>query len=282
MKLEMGFQSKLNSLVMIGRGSFFLFVCFSFCSCYTYGPLLQPGDPVPLSWEKESQYYIPTAFNAPMLDSAELAALSLNTRIEGSGGDGFGIDATVRLSPKWAVTGNYGLYSMGSGSYTTETHQWEFGGGYTGKVSRHWNWEAFTGLGSMKYDLQYYNGHAQVNTNYYYLQPAIYYHKSGKKPYFTIGVASRLSMQTPEVTEKNISNVNPHPFTEKQLSILESVGSLWAIEPGIVARIGWKPVQLTAQYFGIAYLNESDLHGQSSIFNLGLRFALTRSMASKK
>jgi hypothetical protein len=274
MKSEIRFELKHPPLARIGQGSFLLLVLFSMSSCYSYGPVLQPGQPVPLDWQKQSQYFIPTAFNAPMLDSAELAALSLNI-LDISTDIDMGIDAAVRLTPKWAVTGNLGSHNMGH-SYKTETSQYEFGAGYTGTVFKDLKWEAFTGFGNMRYHLKFFEGYAKINTNFYYVQPAIYYHQPGKKLHFTFGVATRLALQRPDVTERNIGASNPQPFTEKQLSILESSNTLWALEPGLVLRFGWNPVQLTAQYFGIIYLNESALHGQKSMFNIGLRFVLPR------
>src|SRR5512139_1948842 len=112
MKREIGFALKHSPLARTGGAGFLIIFLFSLTSCYTYGPLLQPGDPVPVDWQKETQYYIPTVFNVPMLDSAELAALSFNARTA-SGTDGYGIDAAVRILPNWAVMGNYGSCSIG-------------------------------------------------------------------------------------------------------------------------------------------------------------------------
>ncbi len=256
--------------------SLIFITCLS--SCYA-PPLLQPGDPVPLEWQQQSQYYLPTVYSAPMLHTSESFAIQGVYRA-GSEAAGVGLDAAVRIAPKWALSGNYANYTFKK-DYRTETRQWELGGGYTSSINKDWNYEGFAGFGNMNFDYTYFNGSATVKSNFCYLQPALYYNYNKQNTYFTAGFATRISLQNPDVTSKNVSSVNPQVFTEQQLGILESTHSIWALEPGIILRIGIRQFQVTAQYFGMVHLQSTELYGKDDMFSFGLRFAVPRQTSHK-
>ena len=227
---------------------------------------------VNISRQKDNQYYAPTATNAPLLANKDDISFSWSRGFSEtkSGGN---LQAAYLPGKHVGIMTNYSyLHSDNSGDDDSHQNRFEFGAGYVNKLSEHWLFESYGGLGFGKMSNQHYTGFSTVKSSNYFLQPSIAVGTKEQK--VQLGFISRFNLVNFKLTDTTFNN-DREPFVTDQMKLIvnDPVHIFW--EPGFVFRAGWKTVTLQAGYQMSTDLTDNGLQYAKDHFSLGVVFRLS-------